>query len=209
MSKATDRIKEMRKQNNMKNNNMKKEDRITKLREEQERLNLRYDNPTYEEIKAIINKHLENGTVYATRTHDEAFKYLNDMRYTVDIIANYSCAAHNKYDKSITTMCITNVYIVVRETGEVILVDHTWLDETLAHIPVGIYTAMYKSTKGGEVFINRLKTMKYANNYKNNGRYKIRYQLSSECKTKRAEYVQRIHKAEGITMSINDIRAML
>ena len=208
MSKATDRIKEMRKQNNMKKNNTK-QNKIEQLKEEQMKLNEKYNNPTYEEVKAIIDTHLANGTVYYVHDHDIAFKYLNDMRYTIDIIARYSCTAHSKYDADVTTMCIENVYLVVRETGEVILTSHAWLDETLAHIPVGIYTAMYRNNKGGEVFINRLKTMKYAKNYKKNGNYNIRYQLSAENKTKRALYVQKIQKQEGIKMAWQDIRDML
>lgn len=208
MSKATDRIKEMRKQNNMKNNNTK-HNKVEQLTEEQQKLNKKYNNPTYEEVKAIIEKHKENGTIYAPRTKDEALRYINNFKYTVDIIATYSCSAHNKHDYDETTMCIMNAYLVVRETGECILVDHIWLSEYLAHIPVGIYTSMYKNERGGEVFINRLKTMKYAYNYTNNGKKDIRYGLSSENKTTRANWVKKQQTEVGINMTINEIRAML
>lgn len=207
MSKATDRIKEMRKQNNMKNNNTKK-DKLNKLLEKEAYLNEKYDNPTYEEIKAIVEKHRENGTIYATRSHDEAFTYLHNMKYTVAIIATYSRVSKSKYDDE-TSMCVKNIYAVVRETGECMLVHHAWINEGLAQIAVGKYVSMYKDQPGGEVFIPRLKTMKYAKDYRKNGAYDVRYQLSAECKQNRALWVKQQQEYVGINMTIEEIRAML
>ena len=207
MSKATDRIKEMRKQNNMKKNNTKT-NKIQDLINKRDYFNSKYDNPTVGQIKAKIMEHMMNGTVYRAKNHDEAFKYLHDWKYTVDIVATYSRVAHSK-TSNMTTMCITDIYMIVRETGECIWVDHAWLSEPLATVAVGIYANMYKNNSGGEVFINRLKAMKYAANYRADGGYKTRYQLSAENKKTRAEYVQAIQKEEGIHMSVNEIRAML
>ena len=207
MSKATNRIKEMRKQNNMKKNNTK-QNKLNKLLEKEAYLNEIYDNPTYEEIKAIVEKHRENGTIYATRTHNEAFTYLHNMKYTVAIIATYSRVSKSKYDNE-TSMCVQNIYMVVRETGECILVDHAWINEELAQVAVGKYVCMYKDQPGGEVFIPRLKTMKYAKDYRKNGAYDVRYQLSAECKQNRALWVKKQQEYAGINMTIKDIRAML
>lgn len=207
MSKATDRIKEMRKQNNMKKNNTKN-NRINELKEKRDFYNVYYGNPTIGEIKAKIMEHKINGTIYKAKNHDEAFKYIHDWKYAVDIIATYDKTSRTK-DGKYTTMCIKDIYMVVRETGECIFVDHAWLDERLAQVAVGIYTHMYRNNPGGEVFINRLKAMKYAANYKANGGYKTRYQVSAENKKTRAEYVQAIHRAEGIHMTVDEIRAML
>ena len=207
MSKATNRIKEMRKQNNMKKNNTK-QNKLNELLEKEAYLNEKYDNPTYEEIKAIVEKHRENGTIYATRTHDEAFTYLHNMKYTVAIIATYSRVSKSKYDDE-TSMCVQNIYMVVRETGECILVDHAWINEELAQIAVGKYVCMYKDQPGGEVFIPRLKTMKYAKDYRKNGAYDVRYQLSAECKQNRALWVKKQQEYAGINMTLKDIRAML
>jgi hypothetical protein len=211
MSKATDRIKEMRKQNNMKNNNTKG-NKIEKLIEKRDFYNVYYSNPTIGEVKAKIMEHKINGTIYKAKNHDAAFKYLHDWKYSVDIIATYdgvSYTGKNKYDSKITAMCIKDIYMIVRETGECIWVDHAWLDERLATVAVGIYSNMYKNNKGGEVFINRLKAMKYAANYRKDGGYKTRYQISSENKKTRAEYVQEIQRQEGMHMTVNEIRAML
>ena len=207
MSKATNRIKEMRTQNNMKNNNTK-QNKLNKLLEKEAYLNEIYDNPTYEEIKAIVEKHRENGTIYATRTHDEAFTYLHNMKYTVSLIATYSKVSKSKYDNE-TSMCVQNIYMVVRETGECILVDHAWINEELAQIAVGKYVCMYKDQPGGEVFIPRLKTMKYAKDYRKNGTYDVRYQLSAECKQNRALWVKKQQEYADINMTIDEIRAML
>ena len=207
MSKATNRIKEMRKQNNMKNNNTKK-NKLNELLEQEAYLNKKYDNPTYEEIKAIVEKHRENGTIYATRTHNEAFTYLHNMKYTVAIIATYSRVSKSKYDNE-TSMCVQNIYMVVRETGECILVDHAWINEELAQVAVGKYVCMYKDQPGGEVFIPRLKTMKYAKDYRKNGAYDVRYQLSAECKQNRALWVKKQQEYADINMTIDEIRAML
>ena len=207
MSKATDRIKEMRKQNNMKNNNTK-HNKLNKALEQEAYLNEKYNNPTYEDIKAIVDKHIENGTIYKTKTHDEAFTYLHNMKYTVDIIATYNRVSKSKYDDE-TSICITDIYMIVRETGECILVDHAWFNEGLAQVAVNKYVSMYKDQQGGFVYIPRLKTMKYAKDYRKNGSYNIRYQLSAECKQNRALWVKKQQEYVDIHMTIKEIRAML
>ena len=207
MSKATDRIKEMRKQNNMKNNNTK-HNKLNKALEQEAYLNEKYNNPTYEDIKAIVDKHIENGTIYKTKTHDEAFTYLHNMKYTVDIIATYNRVSKSKYDDE-TSICITDIYMIVRETGECILVDHAWINEGLAQVAVNKYVSMYKDQPGGLVYIPRLKTMKYAKDYRKNGSYNIRYQLSAECKQNRALWVKKQQEYVDIHMTIKEIRAML
>ena len=207
MSKATDRIKEMRKQNNMKNNNTKS-NKLNKALEQEAYLNEKYNNPTYEDIKAIVDKHRENGTIYTARTHDEAFTYLHNMKYTVDIIATYNRVSKSKYDNE-TSICIKDIYMIVRETEECILVDHAWINEGLAQVAVSKYVSMYKDQPGGVVFIPRLKTMKYAKDYRKNGSYNIRYQLSAECKQNRALWVKKQQEYVGIHMTIKEIRTML
>ena len=213
MSKATNKIKEMRKQNNMQKNNTK-HNRINKLEEKQEYFNIKYSNPTANEMEAKLLEHKMNGTIYKIRKNrDMALKYIYDWKYTVDVLATYSAVGYDntdKYGNTFRTMCLKEVYLLVRETGECISIDHLWLDERLAEYAVVKYTGMYGRNGGhGRVFIARLKAMRYADSYSKNGTLRERYQLSSESKQNRANYVKSIQEATGIHMTNEEIRAML
>lgn len=211
MTNAVDRIKNIKKQNNIRNNNnnnnKKLAYKIQKLREKQDYFDDKYNNPTIEEIKSKIEEHRRNNTIYTAQNRDEAFKYIHDWKYAVDIIAEYQKSSRLKSGHR--TMCLVNVYVLIRETNECIFADHIWLNERLSEYFVLYYTEKYKDEPGGEVFISRLKAMKYANNYAKDGSYSIRYQLSSENKTRRAEYVKAIQANNGIKMTTDEIRAML
>ena len=61
----------------------------------------------------------------------------------------------------------------------------------------------------GMVYISRLKAMKYKSDYKTNGEETHKYQLSTLCKTRRAQWVYTWQRAVGIEMTMEEIREML
>ena len=198
-------VKQLKQRINNERNNNKSE--LQMVKEQEQQFNEKYNNPDRDTIKALIDEHIANGTVYKAKDHDEAFKYIHDMKYSIDIIATYQSRGLSKFDKG-RTICIVDIYVLVRETGECIWVDHAWLHEGLC-ISALKYYLQYKDTEGQEVFINRLKAMKYGANYRKNGNLECRYQISSLQKHKRVLWVKRQQKAVGIEMSDKEIRAML
>jgi hypothetical protein len=67
----------------------------------------------------------------------------------------------------------------------------------------------YPGKAGYEVFINRLKPIKYTDEYCKNGVEKHRYQLTQLTKKKRIAWVQKVQRANGITMSVEKIAEIL
>jgi hypothetical protein len=176
----------------------------------------RYGKASYKEVKNMINRANRKGTVYTTTDRNAVFRYIHDMKYTIDIVAKYNkrggykqSVENNSKQTSLKTICIVDIYVVVRETKEVIYIDgHAWLNTDLA-LEAGKYFYEYGDMEGGMVFVSRLKAMKYKSDYKANGYEVHKYQLSSLSKTKRASWVQRWQKSVGINMTIDEIRAML
>lgn len=176
----------------------------------------RYGKASYKEVKNMINRANRKGTVYTTTDRNAVFRYIHDMKYTIDIVAKYNkrggykqSEENNSKKTNLKTICIVDIYVVVRETKEVIYIDgHAWLNTDLA-LEAGKYFYEYGDMEGGMVFVSRLKAMKYKSDYKANGYEVHKYQLSSLSKTKRASWVQRWQKSVGINMTIDEIRAML
>ena len=160
---------------------------------------------------------MNNNTIYKAKNHDEAFKYIHDMKYTVDILASYkkkgtdNLKAYKDNRDTVRefnkTICVVDIYMVVRETGECIYVDHAWLSEELSFYAELLW--LKDPVCGTKVYMSRFKAMKYAADYKRNGSYKCRYQIASHGKKKRVEYVKKQQYIAGINMSEEEIRAML
>ena len=217
MSNAVKRIKEMKKQHNQRKNGRTKEDRIKLLQKRIEEKNIQFNNPTEQEIINKIEEHKKNNTIYRTKNHDKAFRYIHDMKLTVDIVADYEKRGIDnkdakKKDRDTVkefnkTICLINIYMIVRETGECIYVDHAWISEELSY-----YAELYwllDPEYGTTIYMSRFKAMKYAANYQKNGNYKCRYQIASHGKKKRIEYVRKQQALAGICMTDQQISEML
>ncbi len=169
----------------------------------------KYGKVSYREIKHLINVANKKGTVYKTEDRNAVFRYLHDLKYTADIVATYGRRGIVKGKSTVKAICVVSIYVVVRETQEVIFIDeHAWFNTDLM-LEAARYYHEYGDIEGGMVFISRVKAMKYISDYKKNGKPTNKYQLSTLCKTRRAAWVQRLQKSVGIKMSIEEIRAML
>ena len=209
--------------NNLNNLNEEELDQYHKIIKELGRAEDKFGKASYKEVKNIINRANRKGTVYTTTDRNAVFRYIHDMKYTIDIVAKYSKRGGYKQTEEVNseteednskrtnlkTICIVDIYVVVRETEEVIYIDgHAWLNTNLV-LEAGKYFYEYGDMENGMVFVSRLKAMKYKSDYKANGYEVHKYQLSTLSKSKRAAWVQRWQKAVGINMTIDEIRAML
>jgi hypothetical protein len=178
---------------------------------------MHYEQPTYKEIKAKINKARREGRLYETEDRNAAFKYIATMRYTADMIAKYDgCRGYiEDRENNITTrdirICVTDIYLYIRETEECIhLVNHEWFNTELCKWEVVKYYLQYGDIRGGIVYMPFLKGLKYAEAYKKNyGPEKTKYQIVTASKKERAEYVQKKLRYAGLNLSYNYVRKHL
>ena len=202
--------------NNLNNLNEEELDQYNEIIKGLAKLEDRFGKASYKEVKNIINRANRKGTVYTTTDRNAVFRYIHDMKYTIDIVAKYSkrggykqSEEDNSKKTNLKTICIVDIYVVVRETEEVIYIDeHAWLNTDLV-LEAGKYFYEYGDMENGMVFVSRLKAMKYKSDYKANGYEVHKYQLSTLPKCKRAAWVQKWQRAVGINMTIDEIRAML
>lgn len=224
MSKKQNNLKETSKTSRINNLNNLNEEELKQYNNVIRSLNKledKYGSKTpYKEIKNKINRANRKGTLIKSNDRNETFKYIHDNKYTVDIVARYSKRGSyklgqgkNNEDKKqyrwYKTICVVDIYVYVRETDEVIFIDgHAWFNTDLV-LEAGKYYFEYGDMKDGMVYISRLKAMKYKSDYKANGEETHKYQLSTLCKTRRAQWVYTWQRAVGIEMTMEEIREML
>ena len=174
----------------------------------------KYEQPTYKEIKAKINKARRQGKLYETEDRQGAFKYIATWRYTVDMIANYDGRRgylRTEKDLKNIKICVNDIYLYIRETEECIhLVNHEWFNTELCKWEVVKYFCQYGEIVGGIVFMPFMKALKYAEAYKKDLEPdKIKYQIVTASKKDRCLYVQSKLKHKGVHLSYNYIREHL
>jgi hypothetical protein len=171
----------------------------------------KYEQPTYKEIKAKINKARRQGKLYETEDRLGAFKYIATWRYTADMIANYSGRRGHVDNLNNIRICVNDIYLYIRETEECIhIVNHEWFNTELCKWEVIKYFCQYGELQEGIVFMPFMKALKYAEAYKKNlDPSKVKYQIVTASKRDRALFVQNKLKYQGINLSYNYIREHL
>lgn len=177
----------------------------------------KYEQPTYKEIKAKINKARRQGKLYETTDRLGVFKYISVWRYTADMIATYSSRTGQIIDRegNIDTrnirICVNDIYLYIRETEECIhLINHEWFNTELCKWEVIKYYCQYGDLNSGIVYIPFMKGLKYAVAYKKNlPPEETKYQIVTASKRERCLYVQSKIKVSGRHYSYNYIREHL
>ena len=171
----------------------------------------KYEQPTYKETKAKINKARRQGKLYETSDRNSAFKYVYDMRYTVDLIAKYDGRRGNTKNSDELRICVVDIYLYIRETGECVhLMDHEWFNTDLCYLEVMKFALQYGELKGGIVHIPYMKGLKYAIAYRKNLPIEeTKYQLVTATKQKRVDYVYEQLKRGGRRVNLNYLRRHL
>ncbi len=177
----------------------------------------KYEQPTYKEVKAKINKARRQGRMYETTDRNAAFHYIAVQRYTVDMIARYDgrrqrtinhSNGKKHYEKNI---CVVDIYLYVRETEEVVhIVDHMWMNDRACLQEVHKYYYQYGELREGIVFIPFLKGIKYDICYlKDIPQEEIKYQLVTGSKHDRTIYVHKLVTKAGMVCDYNYVREHL
>lgn len=171
----------------------------------------KYEQPTYKEIKAKINKARRQGKLYETTDRLNAFKYIATWRYTADMIANYSGRRGTIKNLNNIKICVNDIYLYIRETEECIhIINHEWFNTELCKYEVIKYFCQYGELEEGIVFMPFMKALKYAEAYKKNlDPTKIKYQIVTASKKDRAIYVQRKLRSQGIYLDYKYVREHL
>lgn len=206
--KDIERLKNIKKQNNMKEQ-MTRQEKIQSIENLEKKLADIFNQRSEEELRSIIERHKRNKSVIYFNNHDKAFQFLRDNDYSVDILGTVSEVSKIRNINGVRTMCLENIYMVAVENDNVcICVDHIWMNEELSWTILK-NILKYPGKAGYEVFINRLKPIKYTAEYCKNGVEKHRYQLTQLTKKKRIAWVQKVQRANGITMSAEKIAEIL
>lgn len=209
MSKSDiERLKQQRKQNNIKEQKTRQE-KINDIIDYETKLTKIFNQRTEEELRDIIARHKRNKSIIYFKDHDKAFNYLRQNDYSVDIIGTVSKVSKIRNINGIRTVCLTDIYMVAVENDNVCLcVEHAWLNEELSWTVLK-NILMHGNNVGYEMFINRLKAIRYTEEYCKNGIEKHRFQLTQLTKRKRIAWVKKVQKMNGITMSDEQITAIL
>lgn len=182
-------------------------------------LNEEFNNLTYKQAKAIVNKNIRKGTVYevADENRNNVFRYIYDMKYTAYMIGKYDGRRYKPETtktlkngeeitlKELRTICVVDMYIVIQETEECIHIEgHAWLNDQDGLVKEILrYYFEYgdtKELKGHTVFMPRMKAMKYMIDYKKRtSPDKCKYQLVTASKTKRAMAIKEAFDRIGRT----------
>lgn len=177
----------------------------------------KYEQPTYKEVKAKINKARRNGRIYETTDRNAAFHYIAVQRYTVDMIARYDGRRHRvikhsngkkHFEKNI---CVVDIYLYVRETEEVVhIVDHMWMNDRMCNQEVHKYYYQYGELREGIVFIPFLKGIKYDICYlKDIPQEEVKYQLVTGSRHERTLYIQHLINKTGVEYTYDYVREHL
>lgn len=177
----------------------------------------KYEQPTYKEIKAKINKARRQGKLYETEDRLRVFKYIATWRYTADMIAKYSGRTghlvnmNGAEDIRNVKICVNDIYLYIRETEECIhIINHEWFNTELCKWEVLRYYCQYGDLLGGIVFMPFMKGLKYAIAYKKNlPLEETKYQIVTASKKERCLYVQKKAKSGGRNYSYEYIREHL
>lgn len=177
----------------------------------------KYEQPTYKEIKAKINKARRQGKLYETEDRLSVFKYIATWRYTADMIAKYAGRTGHLVNMNGTEdirnvkICVNDIYLYIRETEECIhIINHEWFNTELCKWEVLRYYCQYGDLLGGIVFMPFMKGLKYAIAYKKNlPLEETKYQIVTASKKERCLYVQKKAKAGGRNYSYDYIREHL
>ena len=209
MSKSDiERLKQQRKQNNIKEQRTRQE-KINDIIDYESKLTKIFNQRSEEELRAIIDRHKRNQSVIHFKDHDKAFDYLRKHDYSVDIIGTVSKVSKIRNINNIRTMCLENIYMVAVENDNVCLcVEHAWLNEELSWTILK-NILINGNNAGYEIFINRLKAIRYTEEYCKNGASVNRYQLTQLTKKKRIAWVKKVQRANGITMTNEQIEEIL
>ena len=209
MSKSDiERLKQQRKQNNMKEQKTRQE-KIQDIIDYETKLTNIFNQRTEEELRSIIARHKRNKSIIYFTDHDKAFNYLRQHDYAVDIIGTVDKVSKIRNINGIRTVCLTDIYMVAVENDNVCLcVKHAWLNEELSWTVLK-NILMNGNKVGYELFANRLKAIRYTEEYCKNGVEKHRYQLTQLTKRKRIAWIQKVQRANGITMSAEKIEEIL
>jgi hypothetical protein len=177
----------------------------------------KFEQPSYKEVKAKINKARRQGKLYETEDRLGVFKYIATWRYTADMIANYSGRTgyvtdrNGRIDTRNIRICVDDIYLYIRETEECIhIVNHEWFNTELCKWEVIKYFCQYGELKEGIVFMPFMKALKYATAYKKNlSPEETKYQIVTASKRERCLYVQSKLKVSGRHYSYEYIRQHL
>ena len=209
MSKSDiERLKQQRKQNNIKEQ-MTRQEKIQSIENLEKKLSDMFNQRSEEELRSIIERHKRNQSVIYFKNHDKAFEFLRQHDYSVDIIGTVSKVSKIRNINNIRTMCLEYIYMVAVENDNVCLcVEHAWLNEELSWTVLK-NILMNGNNTGYEIFINRLKAIRYTEEYCKNGASVNRYQLTQLTKKKRIAWVKKVQRANGITMTNEKIEEIL